>query len=740
MIEDAGAVVFRRTGQPDQIDAIDEYSHRLARALAAVGVEAHYLPDGPASLLATRVAPSWVLLQYNPFRYGRAGIAPGLVCDLVRLRRRSGAPLAVMVHEAWIDMRDARSSLIGLWQRAQLRALLPCADLVMTSTEALARQIGKAALHVPVASNITPVATSGAAARAKLNLDRRLIVALFGRAHESRAPDYAEAAIAALADSHAPRALTILNLGADAPPVRIPPGVELSTPGALPAGELSLRLWASDIVLLPLTDGVSTRRGTLMAALAHGRPVLALHGHNTDSVLARARDALALTPVGDPSAYARAAVSLTADRARLREIGDAGRRLYESHFDWPVLARTVASALETVSARQTRPRPSRGRLTKCMDITFVANDVGGGGGMELQSAELVSRLLDAGHRVTVIARTCGLPEHGRLRFMHVRTPRRPAAIAYPSFMALASVLAASRRGALLHTTGAIVCNRADISTIHFLHRAVAVKMDGSRASKPSLAYRLNSAVAGFLSRAGEAWCYRPGRTRLLCAVSRGLAAELHEGFPLMRGAVRVVPNGVDASVFRPDPGARERVRAELGLDETERLALFVGGDWERKGLRFAADALPLAARWHLMVAGGGDPAPLTERARQADAHSRLHFLGQVRGTPRLYAAADAFVLPSAYETFSLVTFEAASSGVPLLVTRVSGVEDLLDHGSNGWFISRDAGEIAMRLDELIARPELARTMGTRARSAASRYSWETMAEGYRGLYAELSVS
>jgi UDP-glucose:(heptosyl)LPS alpha-1,3-glucosyltransferase len=206
----------------------------------------------------------------------------------------------------------------------------------------------------------------------------------------------------------------------------------------------------------------------------------------------------------------------------------------------------------------------------------------------------------------------------------------------------------------------------------------------------------------------------------------------------MNGAIRIVANGVDASLFRPERATRERVRAELGIDATENLAVFVGGDWERKGLRFAVEALSFAPRWHLAVAGGGDPVPMTERARRTGTSPRLHFLGRVHDTPSLYAAADAFVLPSSYETFSLVSFEAAASGVPLLVTRVSGVVDLIKDGRNGWFISRDAGEIAMRLDELLANPELANAMRTEARAAAARYSWESMADGYRRLYEELS--
>jgi UDP-glucose:(heptosyl)LPS alpha-1,3-glucosyltransferase len=194
---------------------------------------------------------------------------------------------------------------------------------------------------------------------------------------------------------------------------------------------------------------------------------------------------------------------------------------------------------------------------------------------------------------------------------------------------------------------------------------------------------------------------------------------------------------VDCTAFSPDPALRREARAELGIDDAASVAMFVGGDWGRKGLAYAVDAIALAPGWHLVVAGAGDPSPHAARARRAGSESRLHFLGTVHDMRRLYAAADAFVLPTAYETFSLVTFEAAASGLPLLVTRVHGVEDLLRDGSNGWFITRDDRDIARRLSELRSDAGLARRMAASARAAATAYSWGAMADGYLSVYAEI---
>jgi glycosyltransferase involved in cell wall biosynthesis len=733
----AGVVVYRRTGAGGEIDAIDQYSKRLVSSLNDRGVDVRYLPDGLAPAVTATETPAWVLLQYNPFSYGRWGFAPGLLRDVLALRRRAGVPIAIMVHEAWVPMTDWRTAAMGLWQRAQLRALLRLVDRVMTSTEVLARELGEGAVHVPIATNITPVAISPDLARARLGLDGRLVVTLFGRCHPSRALDHAEAAIAALSEVHGPERMMVLNLGAGAPALRLAPEVTVRRPGPLAPDELSLHLAASDIVMLPFTDGVSTRRSTLMAALAHGRPVLGLSGENTDAVLAAATDALALTPAGDIPAFARAAVELTSDQGRLRAIGAAGLRLYETCFAWPVAAGRIATVFESISGRS-NGRPSR-RPAGAQDVVFVAHDISSSGGMERQSQQLVQRLLEAGHAVTVIARTCELSRRDGLRFIRVPTPRRPFSLAYPAFFAVASLFAARRRGALLHSTGAIITNRVDVCTVHYCHRAASVRVDGSRASRPGLLYRCNEAVSGILSRAAERWCYRPGRTRRLCAVSAGVTAEVKVGFPAMAPFVRTVPNGVDSTIFAPDPVARSRIRAELGIDDETKLALFVGGDWGRKGVGHAVDALAHTSGWHLAVAGVGDPEPLNGRARGAGTESRLSFLGPVDEMPRVYAAADAFVLPTSYETFSLVTYEAAASGLPLLVTHVSGVEDLLEDGVNGWFIARDGRDIARRLNALCVDPELAGRMAAEARTAAGRFTWDGMATGYMSVYAELGA-
>jgi UDP-glucose:(heptosyl)LPS alpha-1,3-glucosyltransferase len=140
-----------------------------------------------------------------------------------------------------------------------------------------------------------------------------------------------------------------------------------------------------------------------------------------------------------------------------------------------------------------------------------------------------------------------------------------------------------------------------------------------------------------------------------------------------------------------------------------------------------------------MVAGNGDREPLLTLARTVGTAERLQFLGPVRDMPALYAGADAFVLPTSYEAFPLVALEAAASGLPLLVTRVSGVVEMLEDGRNGWFITPDAADIARRLNQLSADRTLAREVGAAARITATGYTWQAMVEQYVSLYTELGL-
>lgn len=370
-------------------------------------------------------------------------------------------------------------------------------------------------------------------------------------------------------------------------------------------------------------------------------------------------------------------------------------------------------------------------------VTIVAHDIGPVGGMEVQISRLIEGLLERGRRVTVIARSCELPDRDGLERLLVPSPPAPFAAFYPWFAIAGGALVSRRARGIVHTAGAIVPNAVDVVTCHFCHRAFAALKGPSRARRDTRAYRLHDRAASALSAAGESLVYRPRRVRATIAISDGVRRELEQWFPRLRATLRTIPHGVDLARFAPDPARRARTRRRLGIDEHALLAIFVGGDWPRKGLTHAIEAVATSRAWQLLVVGHGDETAYAGAAKATGAGDRIRFLGPSAAMPELFAAADVFVLPTSYETFSLVTYEAAASGLPLLVTRVSGPDQLIVEGVNGAYLDRSPESTARWLGRL-EDGELRARMGAAARASALPYTWDAAVDRHVALYDELA--
>jgi glycosyltransferase involved in cell wall biosynthesis len=345
------------------VDGIRDYTSRLAQELErCCTVEVRGWPAaGPVTGAVNslrearqlgRLGPrSAIVLQYSPFCFARWGFAPWLA--LWRPLARSGRrpKVAVMVHEPYVPMTGWRWRLMGLWQRLQLAALRRGADAVFTSISPWATMLSaqwprEPVHHLPVGSNLPDGRPERLPSRQRLGIgDEELTIAALGRDHPSWLRDYVVAAANEIAATGRP--VSLLRLCASAPPLPgLDPRIRLYAPGFLPAPDLAAHLAAADLFLAPLVDGVSTRRGTLMAALQLGLPVVGTRGELTDPDLLRATPALSLSEVGDAAAFAAAAAVLADDPAKRARAAAAARRLYEESFAWPVIADRLLAGLE----------------------------------------------------------------------------------------------------------------------------------------------------------------------------------------------------------------------------------------------------------------------------------------------------------------------------------------------------------------------------------------------------------
>ena len=368
------------------------------------------------------------------------------------------------------------------------------------------------------------------------------------------------------------------------------------------------------------------------------------------------------------------------------------------------------------------------------EVTIVAHDVGIVGGMERILAELALGLERRGHDVTVIARSCDLPAGSGISFRRVRSPARPFVVSYPWFMLAGTVAVRRWRRGLVLEMGAIVLNRVDVVAVQYCQHAGPATP--SRASWP---YRLNARAAEVLGRLGERLIFPLARpARFICA-SEGIAEEIREHFPRQGSRAVTIPNGVDLDAFAPGSRLQEvsALRASLQIEGGRRLAIFVGSEWERKGLEPVIRALGMAKDWDLLVVGRGDRERYERLAQELGVGAAVHWFGVSRDVAPLFQLADAFVFPTSYEGFPLVALEAAASGVPILATPANGIRELVSDGVNGFLISRDPEVIARRLRELSEDDALRERLSSAARTAALDYSWEKMVERHRELYERL---
>ncbi len=180
---------------------------------------------------------------------------------------------------------------------------------------------------------------------------------------------------------------------------------------------------------------------------------------------------------------------------------------------------------------------------------------------------------------------------------------------------------------------------------------------------------------------------------------------------------QVVGNGIDLHRFRPDPAARARVRAELGVADDELLVGGVGRRVAEKGIaEYAAAARTLAGKARFVWIGPDDPdKPDAVRADEAG----VEFLGERSDMPAVYSALDVFVLPSHREGFSRSGMEAAACGVASVLTNIRGCREIGAHEREVLLVEPyDADALAAAVERLLLDSALRSQIAAAARKRA----------------------
>jgi UDP-glucose:(heptosyl)LPS alpha-1,3-glucosyltransferase len=136
--------------------------------------------------------------------------------------------------------------------------------------------------------------------------------------------------------------------------------------------------------------------------------------------------------------------------------------------------------------------------------------------------------------------------------------------------------------------------------------------------------------------------------------------------------------------------------------------------------------------------GGDDATAYRSLSSSCGVAHRVMFLGKVLDIESAFLGADVFVMPTAYEAFSVAMIEAAAAGLPLLLTRVNGVQEILKDEQEGLLIERTRGSVAAAVGQVASDANLREKMGNAARKRSEEFSWARIAGRTLEVYVQVN--
>ncbi len=221
-------------------------------------------------------------------------------------------------------------------------------------------------------------------------------------------------------------------------------------------------------------------------------------------------------------------------------------------------------------------------------------------------------------------------------------------------------------------------------------------------------------------------------------VSHSLKEEICSIFNTPEDKVRVVYNGINPWEFDINMSLEERInfRRSIGVQDDEKMILFVGRLTYQKGVEYLIRAMPKILERHnvkLVIAGSGDMRGyLEDLCYQLGVRHKVIFLGFVSGEmlKKLYKSADVVVIPSVYEPFGIVALEAMAAGTPVVVSSVGGLREIIRHEYNGvWVYPKNPDSIAWGVDRVLSDEEFKNYIVNNAKKDVyEKYSWDNIAK------------
>ncbi|MCX5864727.1 MAG: glycosyltransferase family 4 protein [Deltaproteobacteria bacterium] len=323
---------------------------------------------------------------------------------------------------------------------------------------------------------------------------------------------------------------------------------------------------------------------------------------------------------------------------------------------------------------------------------------------------------------------------GKVSFHFVPLLRFPRFLTTVSFAFFANVAIARQDFDLIHTHDRIF--HADIFTMHGVPHRFWVRE--VRKKRMSLFDRVTAWV--------ERRLIADQRCRFLLPVSTLAMEKFRQEFAVASTRVKVIHPGIEFARFNLPNRAEKRaqIRKKFGLCAADFLVLFVGMNFELKGLDTVIFALAKAKEklpgkaMKLLVVGKGDQGKYRKIADDLGVGEDVIFAGvQAEGIEEIYAASDVCALLSGFDTFGMTVLEAMAASLPVIISTQVGAKDIVTDGEQGFIVAKDDAEtVSAYLVSLCDEPRRER-MGRAAMQQAAQYSWDAVAGKVVTIYEKI---
>jgi UDP-glucose:(heptosyl)LPS alpha-1,3-glucosyltransferase len=249
---------------------------------------------------------------------------------------------------------------------------------------------------------------------------------------------------------------------------------------------------------------------------------------------------------------------------------------------------------------------------------------------------------------------------------------------------------------------------------------------------------------------GTSWTekqmYKYPGCQMFLPVSSLVKKKLLETFQIDERKIRIIHPGVDVERFHSvNLYDRQKIRKTFGISDSDLLILFVGMNFEVKGLDLLLSAIALLKSEYnndqvkVLVAGKGNKKKYRAIAHKFGIGEQLIFSGARNDIERIYQAGDLLVMLSKFDTFGMVVTEAMAASLPVIISDKVGAKDLVIQGENGFVVNREDIEMICSKINLFLNKEKRLEMGKKAYHTALNNTWEQMALKVLDVYDTLSM-